>query len=83
MNDFMGREGFTWFVGVVESTSDPLETGRVRVRALGFHTENKTELPTADLPWASVMLPVTSPAVSGIGHTPFLLEGSWLSLIHI
>ena len=78
MNDFMGREGFTWFVGVVESTSDPLETGRVRVRALGFHTENKTELPTADLPWASVMLPVTSPAVSGIGHTPFLLEGSWV-----
>ena len=78
MNDFMGREGFTWFVGVVESTSDPLETGRVRVRALGFHTENKTELPTADLPWASVMTPVTSPAVSGIGHTPFLLEGSWV-----
>ena len=78
MNDFMGREGFTWFVGVVESTSDPLETGRVRVRALGFHTENKTELPTADLPWASVMLPVTSPAVSGVGHTPFLLEGSWV-----
>ena len=41
MNDFMGREGFTWFVGVVESTSDPLETGRVRVRALSYREQDR------------------------------------------
>ena len=74
----MGREGFTWFVGVVETTSDPLETGRVRVRARTFIQRTRQIPHTTDLPWASVMLPVTSPAVSGVGHTPFLLEGSWV-----
>jgi len=77
-SNFMGRDGFTWFTGVVEDNNDPLATGRVRVRALGYHTENKEELPTTDLPWATVMHPVTSPAVSGLGHTPFLVSGSWV-----
>jgi hypothetical protein len=65
-SNFMGRDGFQWFTGVVEDNNDPLATGRVRVRALGYHTENKEELPTTDLPWATVMHPVTSPAVSGL-----------------
>jgi hypothetical protein len=76
--EFMGRQGFIWFVGVVESTADPLQVGRARVRALGYHTENKEELPTNDLPWATVMQPTTSPAISGHGHTPYLLEGTWV-----
>jgi len=77
-SNFMGRDGFQWFTGVVEDNNDPLATGRVRVRALGYYTENKEELPTTDLPWATVLHPVTSPAVSGLGHTPFLLPGSWV-----
>ena len=77
--DFMGRDCFTWFTGVVEDRADPLQVGRVRVRCLGYHTENKEELPTADLPWASVMHSVTDPSMSGLGHTPsFLVEGSWV-----
>ena len=39
--EFMGRDGFIWFAGVVEDRQDPLKLGRVRVRALGYHTENK------------------------------------------
>ena len=78
-NNFMGSQGFSWFTGVVEDRNDPLEVGRVRVRCLGYHTENKTELPTSDLPWASVMAPTTSPSMSGLGQTPsFLVEGSWV-----
>ena len=78
-NNFMGSQGFSWFTGVVEDRNDPLEVGRVRVRCLGYHTENKTELPTVDLPWASVMAPTTSPSMSGLGQTPsFLVEGSWV-----
>jgi len=77
--NFMGRDGFTWFTGVVEDRKDPLQVGRVRVRCLGYHTENKEELPTADLPWASVMHPVTDPSMSGMGTTPsFLVEGTWV-----
>jgi hypothetical protein len=36
---FMGQDGFIWFVGVVEDRNDPERLGRVRVRALGFHTD--------------------------------------------
>ena len=77
--NFMGMGGFLWFSGVVEDRQDPLVSGRVRVRILGQHTENKSILPTADLPWALVMLPVTSSGVSGIGCSATgLLEGSWV-----
>ena len=76
---FMGQDGFIWFVGVVEDRADPERIGRVRVRCLGFHTEDKTSLPTEDLPWAHVMHPVTDPSMQGLGNTPsFLVEGSWV-----
>ena len=77
--DFMGRDGFIWFAGVVEDRQDPLKLGRVRVRCLGYHTEDKEALPTTDLPWAHPLLPITSSGVSGIGQTPLgLVEGSWV-----
>ena len=76
---FMGLDGFIWFVGVVEDRNDPAELGRVQVRCLGYHTEDLTLIPTADLPWAHVMHPVTDPSMQGLGNTPsFLVEGSWV-----
>jgi hypothetical protein len=78
-NDFMGLDGFVWFTGVVEDRNDPAKLGRVKVRALGFHTENLNDIPTADLPWAHVMHPVTDPSMQGLGNTPsFLVEGTWV-----
>lgn len=76
--NFMGMDGFNWFIGVIEDRKDPMQLGRVRVRCVGYHTENLVELPTSNLPWASVMLGSgTSSGVSGIGVTPsFLVEGS-------
>ena len=76
---FMGQDGFSWFVGVVEDRNDPLRLGRVRVRCLGYHTSDLGKLPTTDLPWAHVMHPVTDPSMQGMGSTPsFLVEGSWV-----
>ena len=76
---FMGLDGFIWFVGVVENRNDPAELGRVQVRCLGYHTEDLSLIPTADLPWAHVMHPVTDPSMQGLGSTPsFLVEGSWV-----
>ena len=76
---FMGKDGFTWFVGCVEDRNDPERLGRVRVRCLGYHTEDKSKIPTEDLPWASVMSPTTSPSMNGLGETPsFLVPGSWV-----
>jgi len=75
----MGLDGFVWFIGVVENRNDPAKLGRVQVRCLGFHTEDLTDIPSVDLPWAHVMMPVTDPSMQGLGNTPsFLVEGSWV-----
>lgn len=65
-----------WWIGIVEDRADPEQLGRYRVRVLGYHTANKVQLPTEDLPWATCVLPVYSPSVSGIGQNPMLVEGS-------
>ena len=79
MSEFMGKNGFQWFVGVVEDRSDPKTLGRLRVRCLGYHTEDLIKLPTKDLPWAHVMNPITSATVSGLGQSPLgAVEGSWV-----
>ena len=74
----MGLDGFIWFIGVVENRNDPSQMGRVQVRCVSFHTDNKTDLPTEDLPWATTMLPTTASANSGLGTNPFLAEGTWV-----
>ena len=77
--NFMGKSGFQWFVGVVEDRQDPQKLGRVRVRCLGYHTENNEKLPTQNLPWAHPMNPITSATVSGVGQTPLgPVEGTWV-----
>ena len=79
MAEFMGKNGFQWFVGVVEDRKDPQTLGRLKVRCLGYHTEGLDKLPTADLPWAHVMNPITSATVSGIGQSPLgAVEGTWV-----
>ena len=50
MNYHMGLDGFIWFIGVVENRNDPSQMGRVQVRCISFHTDNKNDLPTEDLP---------------------------------
>ena len=60
MNNFIGKDGFNWWVGVVENRNDPLKLGRCQIRIFGHHTENKQLLPTSDLPWAQASLPTNS-----------------------
>jgi len=79
MGNFMGKDGFVWFVGVVEDRLDPKHLGRLKVRCLGYHTENLGKLPTSDLPWCHVMNPITSATVSGVGQSPLgAVEGTWV-----
>jgi len=70
---------FRNFVGVVEDRNDPDELGRVKVRIYSVHTEDKSALPCEELPWAMVLQPVTSAAMSGIGRSPTgIVEGTWV-----
>jgi len=59
---------FNWWIGVVEDRNDPMKVGRYRVRIQGYHTGDKSVLPTEELPWAMTIQPVGSAAVSGVGH---------------
>ena len=78
MENFQGQDGFVWFTGVVEDRNDPTKLGRVRVRCVGYHTDNKTKIPTEDLPWAWVMQ-ISYTVHGGWGDTPgFMVEGTWV-----
>ena len=76
-DQFVGGQ-FDWFIGVVEDTNDPKKLNRVKVRCFGYHTDDKAEVKTEDLPFATVMMPTTSPSVEGIGQNHQLLSGSWV-----
>lgn len=68
-----------WFFGVVENRHDPMKLGRCKVRCVGFHTEDKSVPPTADLPWAYPVSPINSASISGKGDAPVgPREGTWI-----
>lgn len=76
--EFLGTE-FIWWIGIVEDNIDPVGMGRVKVRVLGYYSDNNEELPTDKLPWAQVMQPTTSASYSGIGTSPTGLQvQSWV-----
>ena len=63
-----------FFIGDVEQITDPLYIGRLKVRVYGDHTTDKEVLPTADLPWATVLNDVHSHSTTGKGQTPLGLR---------
>ena len=74
---YQGKDGLKWWTGIVEDRNDPLALNRVRVRIYGAHTWDKLLIATPDLPWSEVMMPTTSPSLSGLGQTTHgLVEGS-------
>lgn len=92
---FVGRDNFVWWLGqVVDKTKwegnipgyrTPTTGGhegfdqRYKVRIMGYHTGDKIKLTDDDLPWASIMLPVTSGAgTGGSSQTPNLRQGNFV-----
>ena len=65
--NFIGQDGFTWWIGKIA----PIEAqgkqvsgdgwgNRFKVRIIGYHPRNKSELKDIDLPWAIALLPATA-----------------------
>ena len=76
---FMGKDGFVWWHGVVENRFDPLMIGRCKVRILGWHTHDKEDMPTSQLPWAYPLMPITSASQTEVGYSPTgPVEGTWV-----
>ena len=79
MKPIFNRDGFQWFIGVVEDRDDPEQLGRCKVRIYGHNSADKDEQPTHDLPWSVPIQPITSAAISGVGSTPIgPLPGTWV-----
>lgn len=83
-SDYLGRDGYTWWIGEVENNKDPSKLGRVQVRILGWYTGHKAkqaytkELPTEVLPWATVLLPCDKSQTKATGTTTELQPGAWV-----
>lgn len=92
---FVGRDNFIWWLGqIVDETRwsgnipgyRTLTTEdhkgfeyRYKVRIMGYHTAAPSELKDDDLPWASVMYPVTAGAgTGGLSQTPNLKQGMFV-----
>ena len=65
-SNFLGKDGFRWWIGQIPPAKSwalqfnkrPDAWGnRVKVRIMGYHPQNTTELADEDLPWATVILP--------------------------
>ena len=72
-SNFLGRDGFRWWIGQIPPESahgDQINKGgwgnRFKVRIMGYHPYDITELPNEDLPWAQVLISTT--AGSGAGN---------------
>ena len=91
---FLGRDGFIWWIGQIvdqtqwagnlggsptKTTEDQRGFGfRYKVRIMGYHTAAPTDLPDEQLPWASVMIPVTAGVSGGAISTPNLRQGDFV-----
>lgn len=79
MQRIFNKDGFNWWIGVVEDRLDPEKMGRCRIRIFGYHSDSRDLLPTEDLPWAVPILPITSAATSGLGSAPLgPVTGTWV-----
>lgn len=56
--------------GIVEDVQDPMRLGRVRVRWVGIHLSNLSQLPVDSLPWSNLLSNVNSASISGVGTAP-------------
>ena len=77
--NFIGEDGFHWFIGQV--TADPqwrefsTQYGyRAKVRILGHHPATN-EVPDSELPWAHFLVPPNLGAGKNFGGTSFALQG--------
>ncbi len=78
----IGSDGFAWWIGQIESDKkgDFKQSGRYRVRIVGYHPQSCDVVKTDDLPFASTMMPVTNPHTPG-GSTSVsdqLAPGVWV-----
>jgi hypothetical protein len=80
MHNFLGHDGFVWWIGQVVSIDDPLTLGRCRVRIFGYHGEER-DIPDGDLPWAVSIHPINTPNLYGTPRIGDFVFGFFLDAL--
>ena len=92
---YIGRDGYVWWIGqiakeehwIANIAERPVNSPedfkgfdhRYKVRILGYHPADKKELSDDDLPWASVLFPVTGGSgQGGASQSPNLRQGMFV-----
>lgn len=69
------------YKGVIEDNNDPQGFGRVRVRILGLHNDDKEAVPVSTLPWASIARSLDFGGLkAGVGISSIPQTGTWVYL---
>ena len=93
--NFVGKDGFFWWIGQIPKQKNwihniaerPTESNdefqgfgyRYKVRILGYHPSNADDLSDEQLPWASVLFPVTAGSgQGGASQSPNLRQGNFV-----
>ena len=93
--NFVGKDGFFWWIGQIPKQKNwihniaerPTESNdefqgfgyRYKVRILGYHPSNADDLSDEQLPWASVLYPVTAGSgQGGSSQSPNLRQGNFV-----
>ena len=72
----------TFHIGVIEDRQDPKEMGRLRVRVLGVHSDDRVnDVPINMLPWSMVVHPANASSTSG--GISQLVEGTWVLVMYL
>ena len=80
MHNFLGHDGFVWWIGQVVSIDDPITLGRCRVRIFGYHGEER-DIPDDDLPWAVAIHPINTPNFYGTPREGDFVFGFFLDAL--
>jgi hypothetical protein len=74
--NFIGRDSFRWFVGIVTKYTNTENGYRAKVRIIGHHPDSSNIVKDEELPWAHVLVPLNMGAGEGGAGVSFNLRGS-------
>jgi hypothetical protein len=74
--NFIGRDSFRWFVGIVTKYKNTENGYRAKVRIIGHHPDATSVVKDEDLPWAHVLVPLNFGSGEGGSGASFNPRGS-------
>lgn len=74
--NFIGKDSFRWFTGIVTKYKNTENGYRAKVRIIGHHPDQSSIVKDEDLPWAHVLVPLNFGSGEGGAGLSFNNQGS-------